>query len=78
VDRCRFGAGVASPFGALQKSLFWLILLATLAVILSAVFPMTPLFGTHGQELLYKTHQYSSLLLAILAVVHAAGFAIRK
>lgn len=78
VERCRFGQNAPSPFGAGQKFFFWLILLASLFVILSAVIPMLPLAGTHGQELLYKTHQYSSLLLAVFVVAHAACSIVRK
>ncbi|MGE5611567.1 MAG: cytochrome b/b6 domain-containing protein [Bacillota bacterium] len=78
VDRCRFGQNVPGPFGAGQKFFFWLILLASLIVILSAVIPMLPLCGTHGQELLYKTHQYSSLLLAVFVVAHVACSVVRK
>jgi hypothetical protein len=78
VERCRFGQNVPSPFGNGQKFFFWLILLASLIVILSAVIPMLPLAGTHGQELLYKTHQYSSLLLAVFVVAHMACSIVRK
>jgi hypothetical protein len=73
-DRCRFTLDEGERFDGLQKLLFWLILPCAVIVILSAVFPMTPLFGTHGQELLYRTHQLSSLWLTMFVAVHATRF----
>ncbi len=51
---------------------FWLMLASSLVVILTAVIPMTPIFGTHGQELLYETHRYGSLLVMVFALSFAA------
>ena len=62
-------SGAASPSCA-SKALFWLVLLCGLVVILSGVVPMTPLFGTAGQHLLYLTHRYSAMVLVLLAVLH--------
>src|SRR5688572_10944694 len=57
------------------KILFWLMLLAGLVSILSAVIPMTPAIGSHGMHLAYHTHRYSSLALFILVVLHFFRFA---
>lgn len=67
-----------SPFAFVQRALFWLVLIAALVVILSAVIPMTPIFGTAGQHLLYEIHRFGSLVLFILVVLHGIGFAMRK
>ena len=68
-ESARFGSSGA-PQGALPKALLWLILLGGLVVILSAVVPMTPLFGSTGQHALYLTHRYSAIGLAALLVLH--------
>src|SRR5436309_13611299 len=51
-DGARFGAA-GSPQSNVSKALLWLILLCGVVVILSAVVPMTPLFGSGGQHALY-------------------------
>jgi len=51
-----------------QKISFWLIVLVSLPVILSILLSMYPLFGTHGQEVLLYLHEYSALLLVLVAV----------
>ncbi|UCE98846.1 MAG: cytochrome b/b6 domain-containing protein [Planctomycetota bacterium] len=53
-----------------QKICFWLIVLLALPVILSIVLSMFPLFGTKGQEFLLNAHRYSTLLLALVAIIH--------
>jgi len=53
-----------------QKICFWLIILLALPVILSIGLSMFPLFGTDGQEFLLNLHRYSTLLLALAAIVH--------
>lgn len=60
------------------KLLFWLMLLAGVVSILSAVIPMTPAIGSHGMHLAYHTHRYSSLALFILVVLHFFRFASSK
>jgi hypothetical protein len=52
------------------KLFFWLMLLCSLVVILSGVVPMTPIFGTEGQHLLYLTHRYSAMVLTVLVILH--------
>ncbi len=54
----------------LRKICFWLIILLALPVILSVVLSMFPFFGTDGQEFLLNLHRYSTLLLALVAIVH--------
>src|SRR5687767_5981139 len=71
-DRCRFvGDRPASTFGSWENFLFWVMLLATLIAILSAVLPMTPVFGTYGQVVSLQVHRYSSLVAAIAVILHA-------
>jgi cytochrome b561 len=69
-DCCRFG-DARSPFCAVTKILFWLLLVCGLVVILSGVVPMTPVFGSVGQHTLYLTHRVSGIAQAILVVLHA-------
>ncbi len=68
-DSCRFGRS-GSPQSGRAKALLWLILACGLFVILSGVLPMTPLFGTTGQHVLYLTHRYSAITLAAALVLH--------
>jgi nitrogen fixation-related uncharacterized protein len=49
---------------------FWIIIVLSLPVILSAVVSMFPLFGTHGQEVLLQIHRYCTLLLSLFAIVY--------
>lgn len=51
---------------------FWLGLIAGAVLLFSAAVPMLPLFGTHGQEVLLKTHRYSSLAFVALLLPQAA------
>jgi hypothetical protein len=53
--------------------LFCLTLACGLVVLLSGVLPMTPLFGTRGQHLLYLTHRYSGIGLAAAVGLHWLG-----
>ena len=71
-DRCRFGCARTRQ-RLVTKTLLWLILISGLVVILSGVVPMTPLFGTSGQHLLYLTHRYSGITLACAVVLHLAN-----
>jgi hypothetical protein len=68
-DRCRFGSSVSRQSGP-AKALLWLILACGLVVILSAVIPMTPLFGTSGEHTLYLTHRYSAVILTAAVALH--------
>ncbi len=73
---CRGGAD--SPFIISAQVLLWLILLSGLVVILSGVVPMTPLFGTPGQHLLYLTHRYSAVVLTAAVLLHLPLLALRR
>lgn len=53
-----------------QKISFWLIVSLAVPLILSIMLIMFPLFGTDIQKLLLNLHRYSSLLLALAAIVH--------
>ena len=75
----RFGTAPAGSAGVspassgqsgLAKTLLWLILLGGLVVLLTGVLPMTPLFGTSGQHLLYLTHRYSAMVVAGALCLH--------
>ena len=65
---CR--GGVDSPLRASAKFLFWVILLSGLVVMLSGIVPMTPVFGTPGEHLLYLTHRCSAIVLTVAVVLH--------
>lgn len=52
------------------KICFWVVLVMSLPVILSAVLSMFKLFGTDGQELLLQVHRYCTLLLSLFAIVY--------
>ncbi len=56
--------------GGISWLFYWILLLSGWLVIVSGVVPMTPVFGTHGQHLLYLIHRYSALVAAAAAVLH--------
>jgi hypothetical protein len=68
-DRSRFGCARVRRSN-ITKALLWFILLCGLAVILTGVIPMMPLYGTVGQHFLYLTHRYSGITLAVAVVLH--------
>lgn len=68
-DRCRFG-DPRSQHSGLAKALLWLILVCGLVVLLSGVVPMTPIFGSRGQRLLYLVHRYGAIILAATVMLH--------
>jgi len=49
-----------------------------LVVILSGVLPMTPLFGTPGQHVLYLTHRYSAITLTAAVGLHLLSLKRRR
>lgn len=51
------------------KTGFWLLAILTLPVTLTMVLSMLPLFGTHGQELLFHLHRWCALVFAWIAIV---------
>lgn len=53
---------------AAAKAGFWLLAALSLPVTLTMVVSMTPLFGTEGQEWLFKWHRWSALAFALAAI----------
>ena len=53
-----------------RKLLFWILILLSLPAALSILFSMFPIFGTHGQELLFEVHRWSVLVMSLCAFVH--------
>lgn len=58
---------------AIRRALFWLFLLSGLVAMSSALVMMTPLTGTHGQELLLEIHRYGGLTALAFAIMHMIG-----
>ena len=52
------------------KLTFWLAMILVVPVSLSMVLGMFPIFGTHGQEWLMGLHQYTSLALTLVVLIH--------
>ena len=50
--------------------MFWLLLFSGLAVCLTMLLSMLPLFGTDGLEILLDIHRYAGLLAVVALVVH--------
>ncbi len=74
-DLCRKGSN--PRLGAAAKVLLWIILACGLVVILTGVTPMTPLFGSNGQHVLYLTHRYSGIVLAVAVLLHLPALRLR-
>ena len=62
-------AGI-EKYELLRKLCFWVILLLAFPVILSIVLSMFLLFGTYVQGFLLEVHRYSTLALALAAIIH--------
>ena len=73
---CRGGAD--SPVSGPAQAMLWVVLLCGLVVMLSGVLPMTPLFGAHGQHVLYLTHRYSAIVLTAAVLLHLPLLARRR
>jgi cytochrome b subunit of formate dehydrogenase len=67
-DLCRKGSN--SRLRPAAKVLLWIILFCGLVVIVTGVTPMTPLYGTAGQRVLYYTHRYAGIVLAAAILLH--------
>ena len=52
------------------KLTFWLAMVLSVPVSLSMLASMFTIFGTHGQEVLFSIHQYTSLALVSSAFIH--------
>lgn len=51
------------------KAGFWSLLVLSLPVTLTMVLSMFPLFGTHGQEVLFGAHRWCALIFVLIAIV---------
>jgi hypothetical protein len=54
----------------LPRVMFWLFLLAGLAVMLTMLISMLPIFGTDGLEILLDLHRYTGLLAVVALLIH--------
>jgi cytochrome b subunit of formate dehydrogenase len=52
------------------KLTFWAMIILFLPVSLSIVSSMFPIFGTHGQEVLFQIHRFGALVLSLVALIH--------
>jgi hypothetical protein len=52
------------------KLTFWAMIILFLPLCLSIVSSMFPIFGTHGQEVLFQIHRFSALVLSLVALVN--------
>lgn len=68
----------AGRFTAGQKFYFWGLAILGLVATLTMLVSMLPIFGTHGQELLYKLHRLSTLLIVMGALCYGLGRLFRK
>ncbi len=62
--------GEDARFFWLPKLMFWLLLVSGLAVCLTMLLSMLPLFGTEGLEILLDIHRYTGLLVVVALVIH--------
>lgn len=67
-DRCRFGADTG--LNSLQKTVFWISCVLALALMLSMLTAMLPLYGTKYQEIAFEVHELSGLSLLVVMIVH--------
>lgn len=64
---------------SLRAICFWIIMVLCLPLTLSIVLSMFPLFGTHGQEVLYNMHKASAWPFVVAAVLFSVlAFTSRK
>ena len=74
----RFGQGRSSQdeetfaprFFWLPKLMFWLFLLSGLAVVLTMLLSMLPIFGTDGLHSLLDIHRYAGLMAVVVLAIH--------
>jgi hypothetical protein len=67
----RDAAGLADRFYPGEKFTFWLVVLAGLTTIATAMLGMMSWFGSDAQQTLLNVHRYSALSLLIATVYHA-------
>jgi hypothetical protein len=57
--------------GLMTKAAFWTLAVLSLPLVLTSVLSMFPVFGTHGQDVLFELHRYSALVFSMTVIVHA-------
>jgi hypothetical protein len=62
------GPGEKSPIALRKRIGFWVILVLSIPVMLSLMLCMLPIFGSHGQEVLFEIHRWCALLLAMMII----------
>ncbi|MHC5093151.1 MAG: hypothetical protein ACYSO2_04535, partial [Planctomycetota bacterium] len=51
------------------KAGFWTLIVMSLPVTLTMVLSMLPIFGTHGQKILFHAHRWCALIFALIAMI---------
>jgi hypothetical protein len=64
-ERNLFGSG-----GITAKLCFWIVVVLSLAVILSVLLSMFKLFGTDWQKILLQTHLYGTMALSLFVIAY--------
>jgi hypothetical protein len=64
--------------GTAAKLCFWIIVILSLLVILSAILNMFKLFGTDWQKILLQTHLYGTIVLSLFVIAYLYLSATRK
>jgi cytochrome b subunit of formate dehydrogenase len=62
----------------LPKLMFWLLLVSGLAVCLTMLLSMLPIFGTEGLEILLDIHRYTGLLAVVALAIHLYCMVIQR
>ncbi|NOZ23016.1 MAG: formate dehydrogenase subunit gamma [Planctomycetes bacterium] len=60
----------AGRINAGQKKFFWIMGVLSMALILSGIGRVFPVFDATGQEILYQVHRYCALLLVMAVIAH--------
>jgi len=60
----------AGRINAGQKKFFWIVGVFSMALILSGIGRVFPVFGATGQEVIYQVHRYCALLLVVTVIAH--------
>ena len=66
------GPGEKPPVSLRKRIGFWAILALSIPVMLTIIFSMLPIFGTHMQEVLFEIHRWCALLLAMFIIFEIA------
>ena len=68
----------AERFFWFPKIMFWILLASGLAVSLSMLLSMLPLFGSDGLQALLDVHRYSGLLAVVATVFHGYSVLLQR